>query len=101
MGIPFECDLYHFCNVDKRDPIPGNVKDGFTLFGIYRTCLDAMWSRETSTVSWSFWRLQRDYRDLIGFFSIKKSMHVIGTNKVKVRVGMGITLMTLNASLRI
>ena len=56
---------------------------------------------EKRTVSGNFHRLQQDYIDSIEVFSIKKSMPVIGTNEVKDRVGMGITLMTLNSSLRI
>ena len=83
----------------EKDPILGNVKDDFTLLCIHRACLDTTWSRETSTVSGNCWRLQRDYRDLIGAFSIKEPMPVIGTNEVR-EVGMGITLMTPNASLR-
>ena len=34
MGVPFECDLYHFRNVNERDPIPGNSKDNMTLLCI-------------------------------------------------------------------
>ena len=101
MGIPFECDLCHFRNVMERDPVQGNSKDDFTLLAIRRGSLDAMWSRETSTVSGNFRRLQRDYNDSMEVFSIKKPMPVIGTNEVKDRVGMRITLMTLNSSLRI
>ena len=100
MGIPFECDLCHFRNVMERDPVDGNVQDDFTLLAIRRGCLDAMWSRETSTVSGNFRRLQRDYKDSMEVFSIKEPMPVIGTDEVKDRVGMGITLMTLNSSLR-
>ena len=86
--------------MNRKDLIPGNVKNDFTLLCIQRASLDAMWSRETSTVSRCFWRLQQDYYDLMDMRSIRKPMHVIGTNKVKDRVGMGITLVTLNASLR-
>ena len=100
MGSLFECGLCHFRNMNERDLIPGNAPDEFTLMGIRRACLDAMWNRETSTVSGNFWRLQQDYHDSMEVFSIKKPMPVIGTDDVKDRVGMGITLMTLNSSLR-
>ena len=102
MGIPFRCDLCHFRNVNERDPISGNTKDNFTLLIIRRRgSLDAMWSRNASTVFGNFRRMQRDYNDSIDVFSIKKFMPVIESNEVKHRVGMGITLITLNSSLRI
>ena len=31
LGIPFECDLCHFRNVARRDPVDGNPKDEFIL----------------------------------------------------------------------
>ena len=100
MGIPFEYDLCHFRNVNERDPVPHDPRDAFTLLCIRRANLDAMWSRETSTVSGNFRRLQRDYEDSIDALSIKNPMPIIGTDEVKDRVGMGCALMTLNASLR-
>ena len=60
MGIPFKCDLCHFRNVKGRDPITVNAKDDFTFLYIQQASLDAMWNRETSTVSGNFWRLQQD-----------------------------------------
>jgi hypothetical protein len=34
MGVPFECDLCHFRNVKKRDPILSDPEDGYTLLCI-------------------------------------------------------------------
>ena len=48
-----------------------------------------------------FRRLQRDYKDCVGVFGIKMPMPIIGTNKVNDKVGMGIVLMLLNASLQV
>ncbi len=100
MGIPFECDLCHFRNIAQRDPIPSRTNDNFTLLCIRRANLDAMWSRETSTVSGNLNRMRRDYHDGIPLLSIKEPMPVLGTDKMKDRVGMGVAIMTLNASLR-
>ena len=99
-GIPFECDLCHFRNVNGRDPVPRNPKDNFTLLCIRRAVLDALWSRETSTVSGNFRRLQRDYHASKSTLSIAQPVPVIGTNKVKDRVGMSCALHTMMAMLQ-
>ena len=54
MGIPFECDLCQFRNVNYRDPIHGNSKDNYTLLCIRREILDAFWSLEISMVLGDF-----------------------------------------------
>jgi hypothetical protein len=50
MGIPFECDLCHFCNLTLRDPIWGLTHDENELTCIRRANLDAFCSRAPSTV---------------------------------------------------
>jgi hypothetical protein len=47
---PYQCDLCHFRNIQKRDPLPGNRKDKFLLQCVRRASLDAFWGREPSTV---------------------------------------------------
>jgi hypothetical protein len=48
---PFQCDLCHFRNIQKRDPTPDtNRKDALMLRCIRRANLDALWARESSTV---------------------------------------------------
>ncbi|KAL7530331.1 hypothetical protein ACHAXR_005038 [Thalassiosira sp. AJA248-18] len=100
MGFPFECDLCHFRNVSRRDPNPMDRKDQFTLMCIRRANLDAMWSRETSTVSSNLSRLQQDYRESMHVFSMEDPLPVLGHDDVKDRAGMKCALFTLNASLR-
>jgi len=46
----FQCDLCHFRNIQRRDPVVGNVKDSLSLRCIRRANLDAMWAREPTTV---------------------------------------------------
>jgi len=44
-------DLCHFRNIQRRDPVIGNVKDSLSLRCIRRARnLDAMWAREPTTV---------------------------------------------------
>ena len=100
LGIPFECDLCHFRNMARRDPVDGNPKDEFTLMCIRRASLDAMWSREASTVSGNLNRLRRDYDDTKASLSIAEPLPVLGRDDVSDRVGMGVAVSTLNASLR-
>ena len=47
---PFQCDSCHFENCKRRSPIEGNLQDEVALLGIRRANLDALWSRERSTV---------------------------------------------------
>jgi hypothetical protein len=100
MGIPFECDLCHFRNVSGRDPIPIRPGDSFMLICIRRANLDGMWSRETSTVRGNLNRMRLDYHDAVPFVPIRDLIPPHGSDKVEDRIGMGIAITTLNASLR-
>ncbi len=48
---PFQCDQCHFHNLMKRDPVPGVAQDVRLLKLIRRASLDALWSREPTTIS--------------------------------------------------
>ncbi len=48
---PFQCDLCHFVNMQHRFPVEGRTTDDLLLMCIRRANLDAMWSRERSTVA--------------------------------------------------
>ena len=100
MGIPFECDMCQFRNVNERDPIHGNSKDNYTLLCIKRAILNVFWSRETSTVSGNFSRLRRDYFDSAEALSIRRPVPIVGTNKVRDRVGMGCEIQNMGSSRR-
>jgi hypothetical protein len=47
---PFQCDLCHFWNIQKREPLFGNQKDILLLQCIRRASLDPFWARELSKV---------------------------------------------------
>ena len=98
MGILFECNMCKFRNVNERYPIHGNYKDNYTLLCTRRAILDAFWSRETSTVLGKFRRLISDYFDSAEALIIKRAVTIIGTNKVRDRVGMVCEIQNLDAS---
>lgn len=47
---PFQCELCHFRNIQKRNPSPSNVKDNRCLEDFRHANINAFWSREPSTV---------------------------------------------------
>ena len=96
MGIPFECDIFQFRNVNERDLIHGNYKDNYTLLCIRREILDNFWSQKTSTVSGNFRILRRDYFDSSEALRIRRPVPIIDSNKVRDRVGMGCEIQTLD-----
>ena len=98
MGVPFECDICHFRNCNLRDPDWELSKDRFALLCIQRACLDALWSRETSTVSSNLNRLRLDYHDSMDSISMKDPLPVLGRTDICDKVGMKVAMMTLNAS---
>ena len=101
MGIPFECDLCHFRNLNGRDPLPGLAKDSYTLLAIRRANLDACWSRETSTVAGNLSRLIKDYTSSMNAYSMRCPLPPLGNPKLEDRVGMSVALMLLEASKRV
>ena len=100
MGIPFECDLCHFRNLNGRDPCASLPKDNYTLLAIRRASLDAFWSRETSTVTGNLSRLIKDYTASMNAYSMMCPLPVLGNPKLEDRVGMSVALMMLEASTR-
>eukprot|EP00956_Cyclotella_meneghiniana_P019574 scaffold33694_cov98-Cyclotella_meneghiniana.AAC.1 len=100
MGIPFECDLCHFRNINKRDPELTSSKDGHTLMCIRRANLDACWSRAESTVRSNLNRIVMDTQSAEFTLELYDYLPKLGWSKLEDRVGMAIALVTLNSSLR-
>jgi len=100
MGIPFECDLCHFRNLNNRDPLTNYLTDLWTLLCIRRACLDAFWSRESGTVLGNLSRFKLDYFSGLAVFSMECQLPVFGSAQVEDKVGMWGALFMLNASLR-
>jgi len=102
MGLPFECDVCHFRNVARRDVDWESTRDEYTLVCIRAANLDAMWSRETETVTQNFARMKRDLKDALTklTLSLDSLFPEMGNPEMKDKVGMGLALITLNSSLR-
>ena len=101
MGVPFECDLCHFRNMNKRDPVWESSKDMATMEVIRRVLLDVFWAREPSTVSGNLSRLRRDYLDVVDQYNIGDSLQpYFPVHEVRDRAGMGAAIAMTSASLR-
>ena len=100
MGIPFECDLCHFRNLKKRDPIFTDRGDIYMLMCIRRASLDALWSRSSRTVKANLARIVKDCQASELAFGLTDYLPQLGWPLLEDRVGMGIAIVTLNASLR-
>lgn len=101
MGIPFECDVCHFRNLNHREPVWDNKRDVYTLMCIRRASLDAFWSREASTVSGNLNRLRLDLHLGGRLLSVRYVLPRMGSDTLEDRVGMGLAVYTLQASLRV
>jgi hypothetical protein len=75
--IPFQCDLCHFRNTQKRNPDAMKcAKDALASACIRRANLDGLWSREPSTVSRnaSQARTMEELGEALGFESVGPPM---------------------------
>jgi hypothetical protein len=63
MAVPFECDLCHYRNLRKRDPVLTDPRDVYLLTAIRRANLDAFWARAANTVKDNFSWYAQDYKD--------------------------------------
>ena len=100
-GVPFECDLCHFRNMNRRDPVWQNSKDVRTLEAIRRVQLDVFWAREPGTVKGNLGRMRRDYLDVTGRYSVGDHLlPYFPTHTLEDRVGMSAAITMLTASLR-
>mmetsp|Transcript_12985 Transcript_12985/g.19314 ORF Transcript_12985/g.19314 Transcript_12985/m.19314 type:complete len:514 (+) Transcript_12985:1584-3125(+) len=100
MGCPFECDLCQFRNVAHRDVMWEDPDDIYMLACIRRASLDAMWSREKDTVEGNAYRMRLDLKKAMARFAIAALLPKLGNPEMEDKVGMGIALITLEASLR-
>ena len=91
-----------FCNVVSRDPDESNQRDEFMLTAIRRVLLDVIWARELNTVASNWSRSKRDFDMAIEHLSISPStiLPIFGSPEVGNRVGLGVALTTVLASLR-
>ena len=100
MGVCFECDVCQFRNVNGRDVVWESPKDTRTLRYIRRALLDVMWSRTKETVKNTFNRMRKDCAEAAEALSVGRIFPKMGNPEVEDKVGMGIALVLLHASLR-
>ena len=101
MGVPFECDLCQFVNMNHRYPVPGDPLDDLTLVAIRRALLDAAWAREPSTVQANLSRARRDHSDAMSRCSIERDeLPYLPNHSLEDRVGMRYAVQVLHTSLR-
>ena len=74
----------------------GNARDSYNVLCTRKSIMDAFWSRKTSTVLGNFRRLRQYYFDSIKVLIIKRPVSIIGTPKVRDRVGMVCVIQTLD-----
>lgn len=92
--VPFQCDLCHLRNLEKRDPVVTNI---FVMKTICRASLDAMWARESSTVVGNLWILQRMHQDARAGLGFENPLPALGPFPLKDVVGMRAAVMALQA----
>ena len=100
MGVPFECELCHFRNLARRDPDWNSPRDMRQLTFMQGANLDVICSRRPSTISLNRRRTWRDYSDAVEVFDIHELIPAFGSEEVRDRVGMGVAITALEASLR-
>jgi hypothetical protein len=98
LTCPFQCDLCHFRNIQKRNPIRDKVEDIRLLRCIRRANLDAMWSREPQTVIKNFSLAVRAI-DISKTLGIDHPFPVMGPFPVHDLFGMSAAVVTLTRSL--
>ena len=57
--LSFQCDLCHFRNIQRRDPVALSGSDAALMRNIRRANLDALWSREPTTVTQNRYQLDQ------------------------------------------
>ena len=101
MGVPFECDLCHFRNMKRRDPVWRSAKDMDTIEAIRRVILNVFWAREEGNVSGNLSRMRRDYLNVWAMYNIgDQLLPYFPTHDLRERVGMSAAITMLTSSLR-
>ena len=90
----FQCNTCQFQNCQRRNLREGNKKDELFLLSIRRAKLDALRSREASTVqtNWYISAQQQEYGNSLGFDQI---LPVIGPHPIEDRQGMKVATTVL------
>ena len=97
----FQCDLCHFRNIKKSDPRDNDVMDTCAMRNIRRANLDALWSREPTTVRTNLAQVRKMCaygEDRLGF-ETKDVLPVMGPFPVRDDCGMRVAALSTERSL--
>jgi hypothetical protein len=97
---PFQCDLCHFRNLMKRDPVQNLPQDIRIMKLIRRANLDAFWSREPTTVSGNLLTARQGVKIAVAFGFQDQLFRPMGPFPVDDRFGMAAAIVMLQQSLK-
>ena len=100
MGVEFQCDVCNFRNMNQRDVVWQSQRDLKTLAYIRRASLDVFWSRESDTVEGNARRMRLDWASAQEELAFGGIFPTMGNPRMEDKNGMGVGLVTLNASKR-
>ena len=97
---PFQCELCHFRNIYKRDPVPTSEEDKWSLKCMIRANLDAFWARRSSTVQGNTREMARSMRILATLrIPSPTTVHRRGPYPIEDTLGMVPAMVSLQRSL--
>jgi hypothetical protein len=96
---PFQCELCHFRNIMKRNPVNANWADREILEYIRRANLDAFWARETNTVNNNLRDAVRMESKISGRLGLPSVTPPMGPFPLEDKFGMAAAIATLDRSL--
>ena len=97
---PFQCDLCHFRNIQKRDPEVGVLPDKRLLVAIRRANIDAFWGRSDQTVAGNRGDVKQLMRFGMSELGIQSLLPEMGPHPIEDNWGMGIACTILQKTLQ-
>ena len=94
---PFQCDLCHFRNIFRCNPLASCFADNEILNYIRRANLDAFWSRQTSTTLANLGLIKQMRK-----YELQRGVHIVpdrGAFPLNDTFGMGLAIVLLSKSL--
>ena len=95
---PFQCEVCHFRNIMKRDPMTDYSKDFEIMEYMRRANLDAFWARESSTVTKNLALLLRA-ESCFGRLDLPPAVSLMGPFPLSDTLGMQAAIAVLDKSL--
>ena len=96
---PFQCDLCHFRNIQKREPTSSSRQDKNMLIAIRRANLDGFWGRSSSTVKNNKSNLKRLVTIAADDYGIQQPLPSMGPHELHDSWGMTLAISLLRKSL--